>query len=575
MPTRIVSFSAYATLAASAVAAISGTALAANPVNPQFGKASDNASKFTVVALPDTQNYSEFYPDIFKSQTNWIAKNKLSSNIRFVTHVGDVVNDATSSAQWANAKAAMSTLDKARVPYGVAAGNHDVRDAGSASNPYETAKYLKNFGPQNYQGQSWYKGASPTGMSNYQVFTGGGTQFLAMHINVDTPIEELAWAQGVLAANRDKPVMITTHRYLQDAEDYTGGFPIVPSGRYPDIWYNLEPIYSPNGIKSEQFFQDFVRTNKNVFMVNCGHFHEEYRQTSKNAYGQDVHEVLADYQDDANGGNGFMRLMTFDTAANKINVKSYSSWTNEFYTKDESQFSLNVNFGAYGSKMPTRAFQSGINGYIGAKDTWINEDAKNTSYGNDGLFTVDDDTTNSLFNDKRGQGLLRFDGIIGNAPQQIPQGASIASAELRLTLSDDIDNPLANPKFFVYLMLKDWNESSTWNSMSNGLSPGEDYGLLIGEFIGDNSPDGDFLRIIDVTAAVQYWASGGANFGFAIVPEIISGNDDGIDIYSSEAANPLYRPALEVTFVGTIPAPGTLALLAVGGLIASRRRRSA
>jgi len=39
------------------------------------------------------------------------------------------------------------------------------------------------------------------------------------------------------------------------------------------------------------------------------------------------------------------------------------------------------------------------------------------------------------------------------------------------------------------------------------------------------------------------------NHGIAILPEIISGNDDGISIWTSENGNGLFRPRLEVTYL--------------------------
>jgi hypothetical protein len=47
---------------------------------------------------------------------------------------------------------------------------------------------------------------------------------------------------------------------------------------------------------------------------------------------------------------------------------------------------------------------------------------------------------------------------------------------------------------------------------------------------------------------VQSWSNGQPNWGIAILPEIISGNDEGIEIWTSEFGNPLLRPRLEVTY---------------------------
>lgn len=569
---------------ASASEGVGGLAGPMTPSVPRGQRAQTlpDSAEFTVIGLPDTQNYSEFFPSIYHRQTSWTVENRFELNTRFVTHYGDVVNHGDRENEWAVARSAMSTLHASGIPYSVTAGNHDITPSGGAGTPYIPQKYLENFGPQHFQGREWYTGASPSGMSSAQKFSGGGREFLHLNIVCDTPVNELAWAQGIVNQNPSLPVMITTHRYLQDAEDYTGGVPLVPSGRYPGIWYGFEGLYHPEGVQSNEFFENFVRINKQVFMVNCGHFHEEFRQTSTNLYGGTVHEVLADYQDDPNGGDGFLRIMKFNPSQNRINVQSYSPTRNEFRTAGESQFTLNVNFNNHAFANPTATFQQGISGYSGTRDTWVNEASPNTSYGDSPTFDSDDDTTNSIFNDRRGQALLRFDNITTGTGEagKIPLGATITSATIRLAIEDDIDTPLFNPRFFVHQLQRDWSESSTWNSLSGGLS-GSEIGPIGASFIGDNNPDGDYWRLIDITGIVQNWANGTANFGLAILPEIISGNDDGITIWSSEAANPLLRPQLQVSWilggaVVAVPSPGAAAVLGMAAVVcASRRRRAA
>jgi hypothetical protein len=512
---------------------------------------------FTVVTLPDTQNYSEFYPAIYAQQTAWIAQNAAALNLRFVAHVGDVVNHGNSIAEWNNADAAMSTLDLLGIPYGVCAGNHDITPSGVSGSSYIPQNFLSYFGPERFEGRPWYRGASPSGMSSYQVFSGPGgggesVDFLSLQLECDPTLAEMAWAQGVLNENRDKPVLLSTHRYLQDAEDYTSGVPIVPSGRYPDIWYAVEGVYVPGGTQIEQVYDWFVRRNPNIFMVQCGHFHEEFRQTSINAYGDPVHEILADYQDDPNGGDGWLRIMTFDLSAGSIDVDSYSPFLNAYRSADESDFTLAVDFDRYYELNPTVVRQQGIAGYAGTQDTWISQANPNSSYGDAGTRVSDDDVTNSFFSDKQGQALVRFDGLIG--PNGVPAGATILSATLTLQIADDIDTPLFNPDFFIHPILIPWSESSTWNSLGGGLQFGSELGPLVAIMAGDNDPDGDGLRTIDITGVVQQWANGAPNWGFAILPEIISGNDDGIEIFSSESANPLLRPAIEVVYASVGPA---------------------
>ena len=505
------------------------------------------AQTFTVIGMPDTQRYSEQFPAVFNEHTQWVADNVTALDIRYVSHYGDVVQHGDRLNEWMVADTAMAALDRVGVPYGVTAGNHDITRSGSAGQPYIPDNYRNFFGPSRFVGKPWFRGASPSGMSSWQVFDGGGLQFLTLHVEVDAPMGELVWAQGVLNANRDKPVLFTTHRYMQDAEDYTGGVPLVPSGRYPEVWYAVEGIYTPDGTRSEDIWDWFVRRNPNILLVNCGHFHEEYRQSSRNVEGNVVHEVLADYQDDPNGGNGWLRIMRFDLQNNLIDVDSYSTHLDAFRSADESKFVLSVDFDRYYEEEPTVVLTQGIGGYAGTRDTWIEQANGSRQHGNESVLVVDDDTRNNIFNDRRGYGLIRFEGLFGEpGTGEVPAGVQIRRATLSLQVTNDIDNPLFDPDFYVHRVLRSWDESSTWNSLG-GLGAG-DLSARIATFRGDNDPNGDELRRIDVTSAVQAWSQGAPNYGFAILPETISGNDDGIGIASSELGNPLLRPTLEVVY---------------------------
>jgi hypothetical protein len=102
---------------------------------------------------------------------------------------------------------------------------------------------------------------------------------------------------------------------------------------------------------------------------------------------------------DPNGGNGWMRIMRFDTAANTIDVDSYSPTLQAVRTAAKSDFTLSVNFADYALEqgMSFAAFQQGVAGYAGTQDTWINQQSPNASYGNSGTRTSDDDVSNSIF----------------------------------------------------------------------------------------------------------------------------------------------------------------------------------
>ncbi|MFP6648968.1 MAG: hypothetical protein VB817_05885, partial [Pirellulaceae bacterium] len=64
---------------------------------------------FSVILLPDTQNYAEKYPETYVNQTLWIRKQLKTDNIKFAVHLGDIVQTSTKKNEWENAKDRKST----------------------------------------------------------------------------------------------------------------------------------------------------------------------------------------------------------------------------------------------------------------------------------------------------------------------------------------------------------------------------------------------------------------------------------------------------------------------------------
>lgn len=56
----------------------------------------------------------------------WIRDQRDPLNIQYVFHTGDIVDDSKDK-QWNRADTFMRVLDQHQIPYGVLAGNHDVR----------------------------------------------------------------------------------------------------------------------------------------------------------------------------------------------------------------------------------------------------------------------------------------------------------------------------------------------------------------------------------------------------------------------------------------------------------------
>lgn len=279
---------------------------------------------FTVVGLPDTQNYTRItnIPDIFEQQTRWVLQNKETFNIKFLTHVGDIVDSATNTSQWLRATTAMDLLDT-KLPYGVCTGNHDLANG--------STHYLDRFGPSHSRwvdpatGQvySWYQGSSPRGYSSYQVINVNGRDYMFLHIDCDCPDSDMAWAATVLSQHPRTVTMLTTHDYLAETgASSSSGSGTGQRGRvnWPTGYISVGPDRNP----VTDIWNTLVKPFNQVYMVICGHNFAQYNVEDTNAAGKTVHQVIADYQTLPNGGNGFLRIMEFRPSQNQIYNTTYS-----------------------------------------------------------------------------------------------------------------------------------------------------------------------------------------------------------------------------------------------------------
>ena len=72
----------------------------------------------------------------------------------------------------------------------------------------------------------------------------------------------------------------------------------------------------------------------------------EYHQISLNDKGRQVFELLSNYQDYPNGGDGWFQLIDLDPEAGLISVKTWSPFLNKYQTDAMSQFQWDVDLKA-------------------------------------------------------------------------------------------------------------------------------------------------------------------------------------------------------------------------------------
>lgn len=297
-----------------------------------------NAQEFTIIALPDTQNYVSFAgggtPEIFAAQTRWIVRNRDSLNIVFVTHLGDFVQNGDDIvSEWDAAEAAMMLLeDSVRtgriegIPYGIAVGNHDQSPEGDAHG--STAEYNRRFGVDRFTGRAYYGGHYGANNDNhFEYFTAGSRDFIFLHLEFDkdpSPVI-LSWADSVLSANSNRYAFLSTH-YL------------VGPGNPASFGRQGAEIY------------ESLKHNPNLIMMFGGHVtggSGEGQRTDRFGSGT-IHSILSDYQSYDNGGDGWLRIMQFLPSENRVIVRTFSPTVNDgagaYITDESSEFELLIEF---------------------------------------------------------------------------------------------------------------------------------------------------------------------------------------------------------------------------------------
>jgi 3',5'-cyclic AMP phosphodiesterase CpdA len=216
----------------------------------------------------------------------------------------------------------MRLLD-GKVPYSVSPGNHDMSSKGKTT-------YFNQFFPvERFSSAAWFGGSYPSEKNDnsYYFFSAAGKDFMIMQLGFCPDSDAIEWANNVLQANSGKKAIIVTHAFLGPNAER-------------NVHASKDSACNAPSNNTQYLWDELIYPNANVFLVLCGHVHGEARRVDKNAAGKPVYQLLADYQSGENGGNGWLRILEFSPAQNKIFVKTFSPYLNEFETDYDSQFEL-------------------------------------------------------------------------------------------------------------------------------------------------------------------------------------------------------------------------------------------
>jgi hypothetical protein len=296
---------------------------------------------WSIVLLPDTQYYAQSYPGIFYSQTSWIIDNLRKRNIRYVIGLGDITN-TNAPAQWDAARAAIKPLH-GRVPYVLAAGNHDYGPGGNATTrdtlineyfPYSSYAEMPTFGGSK----------DPNNVENmFHLFEAGGVKWIIICLEWAPRDTAINWAASILQQHPDRKAILLSHAIMNNNDlRYDINDTVNPQTYNPHQYATPGPVND-----GEELWQKLTKRFNFVLTVN-GHVLGDgtgFRQDN-NDLGFPVSQMLVNYQFRTLGGEGYLRILEFQPDGRTVKVISYSTIYNTFLTAPDQSFQFEIALGA-------------------------------------------------------------------------------------------------------------------------------------------------------------------------------------------------------------------------------------
>lgn len=292
--------------------------------------------EFTIASINDTQYYVEQDNGIFPQMTQWIADNKDTYNIETFWHGGDIVQNFNEvPSEWNRAETAIETITDEGITPLLATGNHDI---GTSSTRDRTlTEFHSRFGTSWYQ-QILDNDSSVTDWGTYEgdsenlyiVQEYAGTEFVWIVSEYMPRDGVMDWVESTFDSNAEKIGGYLTHAYI----DYNDNF-----GTDTD-YINVSDVNS-----GQSQWQNWIGNTGNVAFTMNGHYHDPSdfngRRTDTTTEGKQITAQHHDYQSaDANGGDGWLRLLVVDTETGTLDGYTYSPFLDSWDSSADTEYSI-------------------------------------------------------------------------------------------------------------------------------------------------------------------------------------------------------------------------------------------
>ncbi len=311
-----------------------------------FVSCSSNRYIARFLVVPDTQTYLEAYPEVMANQFEWIASQK---NVDFVIHLGDVTQD-NREIEWYVAR---ENFQKLNFPYTISLGNHDMGSKpGVFADTRESTLANKYFPVPEVDSIFCFE---PGKIDNrYHLIKAGKTDWLVLSLAFGPSDDVLEWGNQVIKNHSMHQVILNTHAYMYfDSTRMDNG----------DWWrpqsYGIGKDSTDTVNDGEQIWQKLVSQHPNLVAVVSGHVLKTGTGllVSEGIHGNKVPQMLSNYQrgvdNSIKGGNGYLRILEFDTRTKLLKVKTYSTLENKYHPDPQHNYTIEINTGQVNS-LPTK-----------------------------------------------------------------------------------------------------------------------------------------------------------------------------------------------------------------------------
>jgi hypothetical protein len=348
---------------------------------PTFAPSPDAA--WSMVVIPDTQNYVKDSANkaILTQMTTWIRDHREEYKIQLALQEGDIVNNndidpptsgnQTGTQQWQNAHDSFAVLN-GYVPYVMATGNHDHGTTSAENRNTQFNDFFKaadNPLVDPAQGGILRGTMQPGRLENayYEIAAPDGRQLLVFSLEWGPRQQAVNWANQIAALPQyaDHTAVLLTHAYMDNDEtrlDWARNQDMDPNNNQGGNPFSYPTAGDTND--GEDLWQELVKRHESFEMVFSGHIGGDgvgYLESTGD-HGNTVYQMLLDTQFEANGGNGWIRILEFLNDGTSVRLRTFSPYLNLYRTDAANDFTMQL------SPLPARTADFDGDGDVDGRD---------------------------------------------------------------------------------------------------------------------------------------------------------------------------------------------------------------